>query len=240
MKRREVIEWALQAIYPRRCPICHDIVKPRGKLACPACRAKMRPVEEPRCKKCGKPLVKEEVEHCADCSRRSHVFEEAAGIFLYDKVMRDSLMKCKYGGRKEYLDFYSQAMAHYGEKYLRRWRPGALAPIPMHKSRMRQRGFNQSVCLAQAAGQAFGIPVYEHMLEKAKKTRPQKELEERQRRTNLKGAFTTGKEFRPLASVVLVDDVYTTGSTLDEAAKCLKRAGVEKVYALTLCIGNGF
>lgn len=240
MRKTDLLEWALQALYPRRCPICHDIVQPKGKLACPACEKKMRPVGEPRCKKCGKPLEKEEEEYCGDCWKCSHAFEEAAGIFLYDKVMKDSLLKCKYGGRKEYLDYYGQAMAHYGEKYLSRWQPHALVPIPLHRTRMRQRGFNQSACLADAVGKALDIPVCGHMLEKTGKTRAQKELDEKGRRMNLKGAFSTGKDFRPLPRIVLVDDVYTTGSTVDEAAKCLKAAGAGKIYVLTLCIGNGF
>lgn len=240
MKTRDALEWALQAVYPRRCPVCHDIVQPKGGLICPDCKARMRPAGEPRCKKCSKPLEKEEEEYCGDCRRRSHEFREAAGIFRYDKVMGESLMKCKYGGRKEYLDYYGQALAHYGRKYLDRWNPQALAPIPLYRTRMRQRGFNQSACLARAVGDELGIPVYEHMLEKSRKTKPQKELEERLRRVNLKGAFSIGKDFRPLSSIVLVDDVYTTGSTADEAAGCLKAAGAGEIYVLTLCIGNGF
>lgn len=240
MKKEDVLEWVLQAVYPRRCPICHDIVQPKGGLVCPSCAEKVQPVEEPRCKKCSKPLEKEEVEYCADCSRHRHIFEEAVGIFPYDKIMRASLMKCKYGGRREYLDYYGQMMAQYGRRYLMRWHPQALVPIPLHKSQMRLRGFNQSACLAHAVGKRSGIPVYGHMLEKEKKTRQQKELEMDQRRMNIKGAFSVGRDFRPLQNVVLVDDVYTTGSTVDEAAKCLKKAGVGAVYVLVLCIGKGF
>lgn len=220
--------------------MCHDIVQPKGELICRSCAGKIQPIQEPRCKKCGKPIEKEELEHCADCTRREHVFEEAAGIFPYDKTMRESLMKCKYGGRKEYLDYYGQMMVRHGGKFLTRWQPQAIVPIPLHKIQMRQRGFNQSACLAHALGEALEIPVQEHMLEKNRKTRPQKELEENQRRRNLLGAFSPGKEFCPLHSIVLVDDVYTTGSTVDEAAKCLKKAGAGDIYVLTLCTGKGF
>lgn len=240
MRGMDAVKWALQAIYPRRCPVCHDIVMPAGHLICPSCKGKMRLAKEPRCKKCSKPLEKEETEYCADCAGRSHAFEEAAGIFLYDKIMRESLMKCKYGGRREYLDYYGQAMARYGWKYLKRWRPQAFAPVPLHKARQRRRGFNQSAVLARELAGSLNVPVYEHMLEKPRKTRPQKELEARQRRTNLKGAFIIGRDFQPFETVVLVDDVYTTGSTADEAARCLKEAGVGTVYVMTLCIGNGF
>lgn len=240
IKKETIAGMLLDAIYPRRCPICHDIAWPRGELVCRSCAGKLRPIQEPRCKKCGKPIEKEELEYCTDCARREHIFEEAAGIFPYDRTMQASLMKCKYGGRREYLDYYGQMMARHGKKFLERWQPQAIVPIPLHKTRMRLRGFNQSTDLACVLGREFGIPVQEHMLEKNRKTRPQKELEENQRRRNLLGAFSLGKDFRPLQNIVLVDDVYTTGSTVDEAAKCLKKAGTQKIYVLTLCTGKGF
>lgn len=240
MKKEELIEQVLQAIYPRRCPVCHDIVQPKGELVCRSCADKIQPVREPRCKKCSKPLEKEEQEYCTDCNEHGHVFEEAAGIFLYGRILSASLMKCKYGGRREYLDHYGQMMVRYGGTYISRWRPQALVPIPLHKSQMRRRGFNQSACLAHAIGRAFGIPVQEHMLEKVKKTRQQKELDMGARRQNIKGAFSVGKDPETCQRILLVDDVYTTGSTVDEAARCLKGAGCGEVYVLTLCIGKGF
>lgn len=240
IKKETIAGVLLDAVYPRRCPVCHDIVLPKGDLICRSCAGKLRPIREPRCKKCGKLIEKEEREFCDDCTKREHIFEEAAGIFPYDKTMQQSLLKCKYGGRREYLDYYGQMMARYGGKFLERWQPQTIVPIPLHKTRMRLRGFNQSADLAHALGGAFGIPVREQMLEKNRKTRPQKELEESQRRRNLLGAFSPGADFLPLQSIVLVDDVYTTGSTADEAAKCLKKAGAGKIYVLTLCTGKGF
>ena len=234
------MEWVLSAVYPRRCPVCHDIVQPKGELACSACAGKIQPVGEPRCKKCSKPLQKEDQEYCADCSRRGHVFEEAVGILPYNKVMQESLLKCKYGGRREYLDYYGETMARAAGRYLSRWQPQALVPIPLHKSQLRLRGFNQSLCLAQALGGHFGIPVYPQMLEKVRKTRTQKSLDEKQRRSNLRGAFSIGAQFQPLKKILLVDDVYTTGGTVDEAARCLKQAGAGQICVLVLCIGKGF
>ncbi len=200
----------------------------------------MRPIREPRCKKCGKPLEQEEEEYCQDCRSRRHYFEQGAGIFPYNQIMRESVMKCKYGGRREYLDYYGQMMVRYGGKYLRRWKPQAVVPRPRHKTPRRPRGFNQSDCLARILGSQFGLPVYSHMLEKVRKTRTQKSLGEKERRRNLQGAFSTGPQFVPLQRVLLVDDVYTTGGTVDAAARCLKKAGVKRVYVLTLCTGKGF
>lgn len=240
MKIADIAELLLQAVYPRRCPICHDIVHPKGGRICPGCAGRVQPVGEPLCKKCGKPLEKEEQEYCQDCCRYRHFFEEGAGIFPYNRVMQESLMKCKYGGRREYLDYYGQMMVRYGEKYLKRWNPQAIVPIPLYRTNLRLRGFNQSECLARALEGKFGIPVYPHMLEKVKKTRTQKSLGQKQRRINLQGVFAPGPQFQPFQRILLVDDVYTTGATVDEGAKCLRKAGVKTVYVLTLCVGKGF
>ncbi len=240
MRKKDIVEFCLQAVYPRRCPVCHDIVRPKGALVCRGCEGKVMPIREPRCRKCGKPVEKEEQEYCSDCRKHRHFFEEGAGIFPYNRLMRESLMKCKYGGRREYLDYYGEMMIRHGGKYLARWRPQAIVPIPLHKTQMRLRGFNQSLCLAQALGGHFGIPVYPQMLEKVRKTRTQKSLDEKQRRSNLRGAFSIGAQFQPLKKILLVDDVYTTGGTVDEAARCLKKAKAGEVRVLVLCIGKGF
>ena len=123
---------------------------------------------------------------------------------------------------------------------LRSWQPDALIPVPLHKSRMRKRGFNQAALVAERMGERLGIPVEEKLLIRVKKTNPQKELNDSARRENLKNAFQLCGNDVKLKRVVLIDDIYTTGSTLDAAAAALLAAGVEKVYFLSICIGRGF
>ena len=123
---------------------------------------------------------------------------------------------------------------------LRSWQPDALIPVPLHKSRMRKRGFNQAALVAERMGERLGIPVEEKLLIRVKKTSPQKELNDSARRENLKNAFQLCGNDVKLKRVVLIDDIYTTGSTLDAAAAALLAAGVEKVYFLSICIGRGF
>ena len=120
------------------------------------------------------------------------------------------------------------------------WQPDALIPVPLHKSRMRKRGFNQAALVAERMGERLGIPVEEKLLIRVKKTSPQKELNDSARRENLKNAFQLCGNDVKLKRVVLIDDIYTTGSTLDAAAAALLAAGVEKVYFLSICIGRGF
>lgn len=197
-------------------------------------------MQEPLCKKCGKPIAGEEAEYCADCGKREHAYLRGRAVFEYNRLMKASIARFKYHNRLEYADFYAEEMLKNLGRELRSWQPDALIPIPLHKSRMRKRGFNQAALVARILGRRLGIPVEEKALIRQKKTSPQKELSDRERRANLKQAFQPG-EIRPeWRTVVLVDDIYTTGSTMDAAARILRSAGVEKVYFLSICIGRGF
>ena len=154
--------------------------------------------------------------------------------------MRASISRFKYHNRREYADFYAEELLRAYGRMLRSWQPDALIPVPLHKSRMRKRGFNQAALVAERMGERLGIPVEEKLLIRVKKTSPQKELNDSARRENLKNAFQLCGNDVKLKRVVLIDDIYTTGSTLDAAAAALLAAGVEKVYFLSICIGRGF
>ena len=154
--------------------------------------------------------------------------------------MRASIARFKYRGRREYADFYAEELVKRCGELLLSWQPDALVPVPLHKSRMRKRGFNQAELTARKVGKALGIPVEKRLLLRTKKTSPQKELNDVQRRANLKNAFQVSQNDVRLKRVVLVDDIYTTGSTIDAAAAVLLEHGVEGVYFLTSCIGRGF
>lgn len=227
-------------IYPRRCPICDGLTGSHKILICRECRQRLRRICEPACKKCGKALEKEETEYCADCAQRKHRYTRGAAVFPYDRLLRASVARYKYRGRREYADFYAEELAESCRGLLPVWEPQAFIPIPLHRSRKRKRGFNQAELVARKLGKILGIPVESRLLVRTKKTEPQKELNDGQRRTNLKNAFQVRQNDVRLKRVVLVDDIYTTGSTIDAAAAVLLEHGVEKVYFLTICIGRGF
>lgn len=228
----------LDIIYPRCCPICQDIVYPAGTAVCRKCVGKIQPISQPRCMKCGKSLYSETEEYCSDCRNYPHMFDQGIGIYPYNDIMRESIEKYKFHGRREYTDFYIWSMIKYGEPYIKRWKPDCIMAIPLHPSRERTRGFNQSAYLAKGIGEAFQIPVHSKM-KRIEQGRSQKELSAAQRRQNLKKAFGLAPGYQPPPVVLLVDDVYTTGSTLDAAARILKQAGARKIYFLTLCQGKG-
>lgn len=150
--------------------------------------------------------------------------------------MKASILRYKYDSRRQYGDFYAKAMYIYAQKDIEKWKPDVIVPIPLYPRKKRMRGFNQAEDIAVKFGKYLKIPVESGMLKKIKNTKSQKKINEAERRRNLEGAFKASKS--ALGKVVLVvDDVYTTGSTMDEAAKSLKEAGALKVYFLTVCTG---
>ena len=151
--------------------------------------------------------------------------------------MRRSVTRYKYYGCREYGDFFARAMYRYGQKELREWDPDLIVPVPVHRSKERMRGFNQAAYLAERLSRYTGIPADMELVKKVVKTRSQKKLNALQRRKNLEKAIFATKNVRG-KNILVVDDVYTTGSTIDAMAGCLKKKGAENVYFLTVCIGR--
>lgn len=226
-------------LFPRRCPICHEVVEERGELACEICRVKLPYIREPSCQICGKPLLAEAREYCQDCSRKKHQFEQGKAPFVYDEVMRRSIARYKYGKRREYAEFYAEEILRRCARKMMDWKAEALVPIPLHPSRKRKRGFNQAELLAKAIAKRSGIPVDTELLLRTKKTHAQKELNDQERLANLRDAFSIRKKEIPYHNLILIDDIYTTGSTMDAAAKLLKEHGIGRVYFLCICVGMG-
>ena len=185
--------------------------------------------------KCGKPVEKQE-EFCRECREKPRMFTQGKGIFLYDEQWKLSLEKYKYYGCREYGDFFAQAMYLFSKKELAMWKPNLLVPVPLYRKKQRMRGFNQSLYLAERLSEKTGIPVDGELVYKKRATKSQKKLDASERRSNLKGAFGVKKRVDG-KKILVIDDVYTTGSTMEEMAFCLRQNGAEKVYFLTVCTG---
>lgn len=234
-------DYLTDLLFPRRCPVCHGIVYPRGGLICPGCAGKLSFVKSPTCRMCGKEVLHERMEYCPDCLRRPKSFAGGMALLNYSEAARASVAKIKYKNKREYLDFYGFALAaRYGER-IRRLGADAMIPVPVHPSRRRARGFNQAEVLAGAVGRSlpFFLPVRNDILSRIRRTAPQKELTPAERLKNLSAAFAVTGDAAGLSTVLLVDDIYTTGSTAEACARLLLKAGVKKVYILVICIGQG-
>lgn len=150
------------------------------------------------------------------------------------------MYRFKYKNKREYADYYAEEAAGLYEKWVRMHGIEAIVPIPMYDAKKRARGYNQAEVFAKKLGAQLGIPVDCRLIKRVKNTIPQKELNDRQRKDNLKGAFQLRTNIVKYKKLLLVDDIYTTGSTIDAAAETLQAAGVEHIYFICICIGEGY
>ncbi|MBO5094245.1 MAG: ComF family protein [Lachnospiraceae bacterium] len=225
----------IDLLFPRRCPVC-DRALPIGALICTSCADKLKIVKPPFCRKCGKGLVDEREEYCADCMQTQHFYTEGRALYEYPCVRR-SMYRFKYKGRREYAEFYGGELARLLGDVIRRWNPDALVPVPLHRTRRRTRGYNQAQALADVLGRQLGIRVESGLLRRVKKTVPQKCLNREMRQNNLKKAFKLCRNDVKLNTIIVIDDIYTTGSTIDAAAAVLREAGIKEVYFIALAAG---
>ena len=182
-------------------------------------------------------ILKDQEEYCGECSALCRSFDQGKSVFIYNGKLRQSLVRYKYYGCREYGDYYADAVCRYTGKDIRRWQPDVIVPVPLTNRKQRMRGFNQSAYLADRVGEQLQIPVAYGLVKKVRSTKSQKKLNAAQRRQNLADAFRAEENIRGL-TVLVIDDVYTTGSTVDAMARCLKEAGAEHVYFITLCTGQ--
>ena len=237
-KLKQLWELLLQLIFPLRCPVCDEIVKPFGQKICPACRKRFKYVTSPWCFKCGKQLEDKEQEYCADCKRIRHLFIGGRALYEYESVSA-SIYRFKYHNRREYADFFGEEVSLVLGQYISMICPDALIPIPLHSAKRRKRGYNQAQILAKSISRYTGVPVYDKILIRTRNTIPLKQLNPQERQNNLKKAFNIRGNDVKLKTVIIIDDIYTTGSTMDAAASVLLEAGVRNVYFMTLACGRG-
>ena len=240
-KIRHCADALLDILYPRKCPLCGDILRPSGTLICPDCLPTLSPLTEEDskekkalCMKCGAPVAEDE-EYCRSCKRYIHSFEQNRSVFIYDDRWKVSLERYKFQGYREFADFYAAAMVKWGGDAIRRWKIDLIVPVPMHPRKEKVRGFNQAWNIAQRVSARTGIPASREILFKVKDTAPQKKQDHFQRKQNLKGAFKASPSAAG-KTILVIDDVFTTGSTVDAAAESLLSSGAQTVYSLTLCI----
>lgn len=226
-------------LWPEVCPFCQRVCRTGICASCRRTVEKLR-VREPRCMQCGKPLRRVEQEYCHDCMHTCHYYEKGISLWLHRPPVNTSIYQFKYHNQRRYGMYYAEEIVKVHGRTILNWDPDLLIPIPLHPKRKRKRGFNQAEILAKELGSRLGIKVDSSSLIRKLNTDPQKKLGHSERKRNLKHAFALQKNMTGVKKVVLVDDIYTTGNTIDSAAKVLKSAGVEKVYFLTISIGQGY
>lgn len=230
----------LDLVYPGVCHLCGDGV-PGGRCLCAGCADALSPVVPPFCSTCGQGYdgrVKGSFS-CPNCRDQKFAFEFARpALFRSDGVM-ELVHDLKYGRRlelaRELADLAARAFAdpRLDEALEGRW---PLVPVPLHRRRFHWRQFNQSLEIARPLGRRLGLPLAV-ALKRIRPTETQTRLSRAQRQKNLRGAFAVRRGVTGGAGAVLVDDVFTTGSTAHECARILRRAGFQKVIVVTVMRG---
>ncbi len=239
MRAANVLRELGALVFPASCQVCKRLAQPP---ICPQCAASFEAIEPPLCLHCGRPF--DPHGHagalCSDCAGGRRALTSARSYGLHVGTLREAVNVLKFGGRTRVVEPLAALLAGLvgdaaptalplGQ------RPAGLVPVPLHPTRRSERGFDQAELLSASLAELTGVPVRRELLIRTRPTAPQVGLSAAQRRENVRGAFALRY---PLPSegvrVVLVDDVYTTGSTLEECARTLRRAGAAEVHAVTV------
>ena len=200
--------------FPPRCPFCGESADEGSSGGvCPSCFAQIRKIVHPRCPRCGIGFSSGAGEDhlCSDCLTGTGYFAKARALAHYEGIIPEVISRYKYRGDSR-----------------------LVVPVPLHPRRLRRRGFNQSLLLARRISRQCSLPLDFTSLRRIRATVPQTELSAAERRKNIRGAFAV---LRPQAvakkDILLIDDVFTTGATVEECAKVLLKAGADRVDVLT-------
>lgn len=234
----------MHLLFPRRCPICDSVLFESFLFdtegICTQCKKGLTYIKEPVCKKCGKPIGDERQEYCYDCKKYPRAYTQGKALWVYKDEVKISIYRFKYQNRQEYASYYGEELVRVFGRWIEGCKIQGIVPIPLHAAKKRQRGYNQAELLAREIGSQMGIPVYPNLLARVRNTKAQKNLNDAERKNNLKKAFKIHGNKIQLDHILLVDDIYTTGSTINEAAIELRLAGAEYIYFISISIGSGY
>ena len=231
----------LDVVLPPRCLACGDTVMRQGSL-CGPCWGGLRFISAPLCACCGLPFEVDPGPEsdgsgvlCGACVRRQPTFDSARSVMVYDDGSRDLVLGFKHGDQTHGAPAFAAWLQRVGSGLLAE--ADLIAPVPLHRWRLVKRRYNQAALLANALGRLGEVPVIPDLLVRRRRTRSQGGLDRDARARNVRAAFAVGRRHAGATAgkrIILVDDVLTTGATVEECAKVLKRAGAAHVGVLTL------
>ena len=234
-----IVKLILNLIFPLRCPVCDEILPIGNSYLCSSCQKKLVIIRTPFCMKCGKQLNNFEKEYCFDCNFKEHHFTRGRAVFDYRCIL-DGIYRFKYSNRAEYADFFAREIIRVLGDELKNWQVDAIVPVPLHKNRLKKRGYNQAELIGEKLSKITHIPMRNNLIIREKNTIPQKTLDYASRINNLKKAFKIVENDVKLSTIVIVDDIYTTGSTIDAVSmEFREHTNVKKIYFVTIAIGKG-
>ena len=218
----------LDFFFPLSCPGCGCFVETKG--FCAQCWSSIDFITSPQCSLCGDPCAEGVSKVCRLCHQKTPLFNTHQSLFYYGPLSRKVVFSLKYGRQRHLADLF----AHWLVPNALRHPVHVIVPVPLHPKKLAQRGFNQAALMADRLGKLTGIPVQKRALVRHLNTPSQGFFSHNQREEIVFGAFAVQQEWNQETSVLLVDDVYTTGATLNACVHALKESGVLHVHALTL------
>ena len=243
MEAKNLGRGLVSLLFPADCKICQHSLEPFNlTFICKDCWDKVEWVKAPYCFQCSKPLSLSSAFQnislllCPECRRNNTYFEKLFVPTLYEGVMKKAIHLLKYNKKRGILRSLEKIIKTYFScvdfsfHHL-----DLVVPIPLHRKKLEERGFNQAELIARIITKYFQIPLIKNNLQRVKATVTQTTLSKKERERNIKGAFKVkNKDKFQAKNILLVDDVYTTGTTIKEAAKVLKKAKVKEIYVFTL------
>lgn len=234
----------LDLLYPPRCRSCGEPIRgPDARCFCPECTRSIRLIAHPLCDICGQPFIDAagEDHSCGACLSRPPTFTRARAWACYPRdegqedPLRTVLQRFKYGKKVSLGPPLGKLLSSSALAFFRDVSLDLVVPVPLHPRRLRWRGFNQAAILAREIGRSWHMPMDPFILFRSRETVPQTGLKGDERRKNVSGVFRVEKgESVRNKRLLLVDDVYTSGATVNECSRVLRRAGAVEIYVLTL------
>jgi competence protein ComFC len=237
--------WArrsLDIVYPRNCPFCSEpLADTEPGIVCCACLSSAKLIEPPFCRRCGLPFagtVTGETFVCGYCQDLRFYFTQTVCACRAKGVVRDCIVRFKYNREMHFGPHLVDWLVGAARRWIDWTTVDMIVPVPLHPRKQRHREFNQAEYLAAALSHAVNVPVSRRNLRRVKDTMTQTALDAEERARNLRGAFRMRNPAAfAMKRVVLLDDVFTTGATLNSCAKVLRSAGAKEVVALTVARG---
>lgn len=217
---RIIQEW----LFPPTCLLCGD-AGTQGRDLCESC-ARSLPYNHPACPRCALPLEFESESPCGECQRHPPVYDRSFALFHYEEPARHLITSLKFHARYPCArllgDMLADALADIDDP------PELLIPVPLHRGRYHERGYNQTLEIARNLSRRLEIPLDFASCIRSRLTQPQTQLKSKERRRNVRKAFALAKPIKA-DHVAILDDVVTTGATVNELAKLLRKAGVKRI-----------
>ncbi len=228
---------ALDLVFPPLCHACHAFIPHAGTLhICTECHERLLPIVSPFCSACGVPFSGAGGDHiCSRCATSPPSFDAARGAYAHEGVISDLIHAFKYRNKTHLRRPLAQLTLAAFPDLLTHPRYDLMLPVPLHRKKLASRGFNQAVLLGEIIARQACLPFDRHNLRRTRWTEPQINLSAEERRVNVRGAFAVSDPAKVAGQrILLVDDVLTTGSTVEECAKVLKKFGAVGVDVLTV------